>query len=87
VTIAQAVANLRAAHGATLEQFARRLGVGVTTLWKWESTCTPRRKSLERLYEIATLHGLTDLAAVFRDQSSVRHALSRKGTQKREASR
>ena len=83
MTIAQAVADLRAAHGATLEQFARRLGVGVTTLWKWEATCTPRRKSLERLYEIATLHGLTDIAAVFRDG----HVLSRKGTRKREANR
>lgn len=58
--------DLRAAHGATLEQFACRLGVSLTTAWKWETMRPPSKKALTRLEEIATLHGLTDIAEVLR---------------------
>jgi transcriptional regulator with XRE-family HTH domain len=45
---------LRQRCGDTLEEFARRVGVGTRTYWNWENgKVTPRRLGMDRLQQIA----------------------------------
>ena len=50
-----------------MQQFSRREGVSLTTVGRWETMRPPSGKWLRRLYHLANLHGLAEIARVFEE--------------------
>lgn len=63
--VSAAVAALRGALGETQQQFAARLGSGITTVARWETTRQPETGMLVRLMQLADAEGQPDLAGLF----------------------
>jgi transcriptional regulator with XRE-family HTH domain len=63
--VARAIIQLRGSFQETQEAFARRVGVALNTVQRWELNDPPQRRYLKKLIEYAYDKDRRDLAAIF----------------------
>jgi transcriptional regulator with XRE-family HTH domain len=68
MTTAKAIANLRAEMKFSQDQLAKRLGVTVTSISRYENGREPNRQALKQLATLAESAGLLDLRKLFADR-------------------
>jgi len=66
MTTGQAVKTLRAKLRLSQQKFAKALGLGFTTVVRYEKGDEPSQKGLRKLTDLADAHGLEHLADIFR---------------------
>jgi transcriptional regulator with XRE-family HTH domain len=63
--VSEAVRKLRSSFNLTQDEFARKLGVAVVSVARWETSRPPRGKSAKVLEDLAASLSLSECVAVF----------------------